>query len=524
MHSNENEAARGHLEGTEKRESLNGRYERIKAVDVARKALLSRKRLSLRLQICLSFFIVFLVAAVAAYVVSEANAKVEKKLRFLEIANDFTVEIIQARRFEKNFFLYNTNLDDALENIYQAKAIFDRNIGELEQVLGRDNYKKMISSLNHYGEILEHLLAADSNQPSINKQKAGKERMEIEVRKTGRELVSLAQDLMKRERNSLSKMLSRSRQLHFYSLIFLLVFLAANAFFLGSRILNNVKRFADYARRIALGDFTPVTPDRRYRDEFTELALAINQMIQELENREAVLVQSHKMRAVGTLTAGIAHELNNPLNNITLTAHMLLEDYKELDEDEKKDMIKDVVQEAGRSKKIISNLLDFARESSSELEPLALDELLEGTIALASNQIKLSGIRISFQSAGNLPRVHGDGQQLQQVFLNLILNAIDASPKGSNIEVLVLPADDPTYVAVKVIDSGSGVPEHILHSIFDPFFTTKPKGRGTGLGLSVSQGIVAKHGGRIRVSSQEGKGATFTVTLPVTTIPAQIEA
>jgi len=121
MHSNENEAARA-IGGDGKRESLNGRYERIKAVDVARKALLSRKRLSLRLQICLSFFIVFLVAAVAAYVVSEANAKVEKKLRFLEIANDFTVEIIQARRFEKNFFLYNTNLDDALENIYQAKG------------------------------------------------------------------------------------------------------------------------------------------------------------------------------------------------------------------------------------------------------------------------------------------------------------------------------------------------------------------------------------------------------------------
>ena len=247
-------------------------------------------------------------------------------------------------------------------------------------------------------------------------------------------------------------------------------------------------------------------------------------MIAELENREAVLLQSHKMRAVGTLTAGVAHELNNPLNNITLTAHMLLEDYEELDEDEKKDMIRDMVKESDRSKKIISNLLDFARESSSELEPLALEELLQDTIALASNQIKLSGIRIEFQSAGNLSRIHGDGQQLQQVFLNLILNAIDASPKGSKIEVLVLPADDPTYVAVKVIDSGSGIPEHILPSIFDPFFTTKAKGSGTGLGLSVSQGIVTKHGGRIRASSQEGKGATFTVTLPITTIPALIES
>ncbi len=522
MHPNK-EADEDHPAGIEKSKSLNGRYERIKAVETAREALLSRKRLSLRLQICASFFFVFLFAAGAAFVLSSSNSKVEKKLSFLEITNDFIVEIIQARRFEKNFFLYATNLNDALENVYQARAIFDRNTAELSQVLGADSYRKMLSSLNRYGEILERLLTADVDAESGSKGRTRKEQMEIEVRKSGRELVSLAQDLKKRERASLAKLLERSRQLHFYSLLFLLVFLVANASFLGSRILGNVSRFTAYAQRIASGNFTPITPAKRYGDEFTELALAINHMILELENREAVLVQSHKMRAVGTLTAGVAHELNNPLNNITLTAHMLLEDYDELGEDERKDMIKDVVHEAGRSKKIISNLLDFARESSSELEPLALDELLQGTIALASNQIKLSGIKILFQSTGNLPRVHGDSQQLQQVFLNLILNAIDASPKGSKIEVLVLPADDPNYVAVKVIDSGTGIAEHILPSIFDPFFTTKPKGSGTGLGLSVSQGIVAKHGGQIRAASQDGKGSTFTVTLPITTIPANIE-
>jgi len=181
-----------------------------------------------------------------------------------------------------------------------------------------------------------------------------------------------------------------------------------------------------------------------------------------------------------------------------------------------------MISESGRSKKIISNLLDFARESSSQVESLDLRNLLEETIALASNQLKLSGIRITFQATDHLPRVHGDVQQLQQVFLNLIMNAVDASPKGGRIQVLVLPADDPNYVAVKVLDSGTGIPEHILPSIFDPFFTTKAKGKGTGLGLSVSQGIVGKHGGRIRVASKEGQGTIFTVTLPITTIPARI--
>ena len=256
MHT-ENEAVPGNTVEAKKEKSLNGRYKRIKAVDSAREALLSRKRLSLRLQIWTSFFLVFLFAVGIVSVLIATNANVEKKLRFLEIANDFTVEIIQARRFEKNFFLYNTNLDDALENVYQAKAIFELNIGELEQVLGLDNYKKMVSSLNRYGEILEHLLAADSAESSIKNKKSGKEPMEIAVRKTGRELVSLAQDLMARERSSLSKMLARSRQLHFYSLIFLLVFSGGQRLFPGESCLEQCQTIFCLCRADCLRQLHP---------------------------------------------------------------------------------------------------------------------------------------------------------------------------------------------------------------------------------------------------------------------------
>jgi signal transduction histidine kinase len=305
-------------------------------------------------------------------------------------------------------------------------------------------------------------------------------------------------------------------------LVILLAFIALNAYLLGGRVLEAINRFMIYTQRIAVGDYTPITPTRRYRDEFTDLALAINHMIQELESREAVLIQSHKLRAIGTLTAGVAHELNNPLNNITLTAHMLMEDYDKLSDEERKEMIKDVIGETGRSRDIISNLLDFARESGTHLEPLDLAQLMKETISLAQNQIKLSGIKIELHAIEKLPRIHGDSQQLKQVFLNLILNAVDASKKGGKIQVVVLPADEPNFIAVKVIDFGVGIPSHVVGSIFDPFFTTKGKGKGTGLGLSVSQGIVAKHGGRIMVSSTESKGSTFTVLLPVTTIPAEI--
>lgn len=500
---------------------LEGTYDRIRAVEEAHKALLSRKRITMRLQIYLSFLLVFAITAGIAAALITTNSQVSRKLRFLEIANEFTLEIIQARRFEKNFFLYGTNLDEALDNVAKARETLKRNGKELKKILG-DTHGVILTNIEKYQRLLEKLSFMQENDGFTSDQFRLKKKTELGLRKYGREMVYMAQDLIKRERAAVSKILSRSRTMHFYTLIFLLIFLALNASFLGSRILGNTRRFSRYAKRIASGNYTPILPAKRYQDEFTDMAIAINQMILELENREAILVQSHKMRAVGTLTAGVAHELNNPLNNITLTAHMLLEDFKSLDDDERMEMIQDIISESGRSKKIISNLLDFARESSSQVEPLDLAELLKETVALASNQIKLSGIKVEFQASENLPRVHADAQQLTQVFLNLILNAVDASSKGDKIQVVVLPADDPNYVSVKVVDTGAGIPEHILPSIFDPFFTTKGKGKGTGLGLSVSQGIIAKHGGRIRVASKEGQGAIFTVTLPVIAIPAKI--
>ena len=291
------------------------------------------------------------------------------------------------------------------------------------------------------------------------------------------------------------------------------------AHLLSRQILAPLNKILNYTKRIAKGDFTPEVPSRLYRDEFSDLLSAINRMLEELAHRQEILIQSHKLRAVGTLTAGVAHELNNPINNITLTAHMLLEEYQEISDEERKDMILDLISQADRSRSIVRNLLDFARESESTIESLDLGALIQETIKLAGNQIKLAGVHLDVSILPNLPRIHGDHQQLSQVFLNILLNALDVIPKGGRIQISVAH-EDPNFVAAKITDNGPGIPEHILPNIFDPFFTTKTKGKGTGLGLSVSQGIIARHGGQIRVSSKEGIGTTFTIILPVTTIPA----
>ena len=488
----------------------------------AQYALLARHRFSLRLQIYLGFFLIFLLALGIAGVMLYTMYQLENKMQLLQVVNDYVSETDQARRQEKNYFLYGTSLNEALESVYQTKHIFESQDVEFKRILGNRTHDTIVQNMAQYQGLLEKLHELELKKNDDAEYQKKKDGIEKELREHGHKMLADSQDLKTLLNSSVSDALIWSRRVHIYFLLFLLVFGAVNGYILGSRILGSIYRFSGYAQRIAAGDFSPITPKRKYRDEFTDLALAINHMIQELERREEELIQLHKVRAVGTLTAGIAHELNNPLNNIMLSAHMMTEDFDTLSDDEKKDIINDVVNETNRSKKIISNLLDFARQSSSQVEPLDLVKLLDDTIRLVSNQIKFSGIKIEFQATDNLPPIHGDVQQLQQVFLNLILNAVDASSKGSKIQLFALPADEPNFLAVKVMDFGTGMPEHIINSIFDPFFTTKGREKGTGLGLSVSQGIVSKHGGRIQVSSREGKGTTFTVTLPVTTIPAEI--
>ncbi len=154
----------------------------------------------------------------------------------------------------------------------------------------------------------------------------------------------------------------------------------------------------EYLERIARGDYSPILPRRRYRDEFSALAIATNHMVEELGQRESVLLESHKLRAVGTLTAGVANELNNPINNITLTSHLLLEDYASLPDAERHEMINDIIHEGERAKKIVGSLLDFTRQSESKVEPLDLAEVVKKTLALSQNQLHLKGVASCWRS------------------------------------------------------------------------------------------------------------------------------
>ncbi len=237
----------------------------------------------------------------------------------------------------------------------------------------------------------------------------------------------------------------------------------------------------------------------------------LQQQMEELKQTQTQLVQSAKLAAIGELVANIAHEVNNPLTNILGYTCEVLQATEETDP--RHQDLKVIELETLRTRSIVRNLLDFARQSEPHKEWVDINEVIRDTLILIQNSAELTNVQLVPRLERSLPEVFIDVNQIKQVFVNLMNNAIQAMPQGGELTIQTLA--EPKHVAVQFIDTGVGIPSDNLYKIFDPFFTTKPQVKGTGLGLSISYGIVKKHGGTILVDSQEGKGSTFTIRLPI---------
>lgn len=254
-------------------------------------------------------------------------------------------------------------------------------------------------------------------------------------------------------------------------------------------------------------------------DERTaQLGKANDELKKDLAERErlqASILQSEKMSAVGQLTAGVAHEMNNPLGIILGFAQSVTRKMKEGDPLELP--LRTIEREAVRCKNLVQNLLVFSRTSKSEERtPLDLNGAAEGALSLIAAQARTRGVELALELGAGLPKVRASSSQLQQILINLAGNAMDAMAKGGKLTIATsLSGRRPGYVEIRVRDTGHGIPKEIQKRIFDPFFTTKGVGKGTGLGLSLVYEIVQKHGGTIELESEPGKGAEFTVFLPV---------
>jgi signal transduction histidine kinase len=224
------------------------------------------------------------------------------------------------------------------------------------------------------------------------------------------------------------------------------------------------------------------------------------------------LLQQEKLASIGRLSAGVAHEINNPLTTVLTTVMLLQEDLAP--EDPLYAELETIAKETLRCRKIVSSLLDFARQSNLKKEVLRVNPIVAESVALARKQAGFKGIQITPALADGLPEVLADRNQLHQAFINLLVNAIEATPSGGSIDVATFGDPGQKEIRVVISDTGSGMPKDVLEKIFEPFYTTKPS--GTGLGLAITHGIIEQHGGRIDVDSTPGQGTTFMVILPAT--------
>jgi two-component system NtrC family sensor kinase len=225
----------------------------------------------------------------------------------------------------------------------------------------------------------------------------------------------------------------------------------------------------------------------------------------------ARLMETERLAAVGELVAGVAHEVNNPLSSISAFAQLLLRE--EGLTPQQRESIDVIRSETGRASQVVRDLLAFARRSAPQREPLDLNQVVERTIRLRNYQLTSSGIHVALDLSPDIPAIHGDARQLQQVVLNLVTNAIQAMANIGGGTLSIATRADRNRVVLDVADTGPGIPPDTRARIFEPFFTTKPEGEGTGLGLSVSYGIIIAHGGTITLVDSPS-GARFLVSIP----------
>ena len=283
-------------------------------------------------------------------------------------------------------------------------------------------------------------------------------------------------------------------------------------------VLRPIRRVVAMCQKVIGGDLSArvgIQPP----GEMGLLCRAVDSMAHAVEERQELLKQatrqqvgrSEQLASVGRLAAGVAHEINNPLTGVLAFADLLREK-ENMDAQDREDL-ELIIRETKRARDIVKGLLDFARETPQVKTQVNVNDLVRQTILLLGKRDALQDIQLVEALAEPLPQVLGDKNQLEQVLINLSLNACEAMPNGGTLMLATSSADG--HVVIEVADTGGGIKREHLDKVFEPFFTTKPVGKGTGLGLSVSYGIVQQHGGTLEVESQERKGTTFKITLPV---------
>lgn len=519
--------------------------------------------MSLKKKIILSFSVTALLIALLAVFEYANFVAIRNEIRFLELTDTIRSKSLQLRRHEKNFFLYGPL--KAGEESKVVRRYLDELGGLLASPFPDDKSTERASLRNHvreYGrtfQAIEDLLVRLRRELHRSKSKhpdsirffpliesaiyerpglaadfletvfflprrhplvTGLNRLDAEIdrlRKTGEDIIATAKELDKNARDKAEFGIRISQAAIIIIFPLFLVIGIATLFFITRNIVNRLGLLIDVVEKTGRGQFghVAVPTERLGNDEVDILIRKFDQMedqlaerAAELERKNRELLQSKKLAAIGTLAAGVAHELNNPLNNIYLSAQVLDRQANDACPPSVKEVVGDILGQTQRVKRIVGDLLEFARGRDPKFSEVELNALISGAFKRLS--MHTDRVMFSLDSNPDGVRISADPQQIELVFINLFTNAVEAMPGGGRLSVRIDESGD--VVRLVVTDSGKGMPKDAIENIFEPFFTTKDK--GTGLGLAIVFNIIKKHGGDIVVESQEGKGTAFTITLP----------
>jgi len=427
------------------------------------------------------------------------------KLRFMEIADDLNASFLEMRLSEKNYFLYKdvAALEDIQEMIASTSIKINAVRPDITRAIGDEDLGKLEDYLAEYASTVGEIRKEQATGPQAASRLRGK----------GKKLKEFSETVTRMEQKRVNDIITGSKKILAYSFFAVLLLAGAVSHFISQRILRSLRKIENLAKSISKGNFHRIE-DVRSTDEMGALIDAINTMSEELGHREEQLIQAKKLASLGILTAGVAHELTNPLNNISMIAQTYAELYDRLNAEQRVGFMQTIESETERIREIVKNLLDFAKPQKADLKPAEINDTVQTALKFLQNMIEISNVELNQNMTAGLPPVFIDRRQIQQVLVNLITNAIQAMPHSGVLFVGTRPGKEPGVVEVTIKDNGKGIPPEYVPHIFDPFFSTKGEG-GTGLGLSVSYGIVKNHQGEIRVESKVGVGTTFTIELPI---------
>lgn len=472
--------------------------------------------------------IVFAYGAIAALVVGLSVFSLvdmelmEEKILAGERISEFLGITLEIRRFEKNYFLYREPLDLEENRGYliQARQLLDTHQALFTRFDSPERIAAIAQALASYEAMMVALTAPGDHTLE-----------EAVIRRTGKEIVTAAEAWARAERKLLGEQLDRHRLGLIASIAAVVLCLLVIGPWLAWRVARPLRQLEESMAAVAAGRIAELELPAQDR-EIVSLTQAFNRLLHELELRQGQLVRTEKLAALGTLLSGVAHELNNPLSNISTSCEILKEECA-TPSSFQQELLDQIDTETWRARRIVRSLLDYARDREFRREEIALAALVEDSLRLIKARIP-ARVDIHVAIPATLV-VDGDKQRLQQALFNLIGNAIDALEGAGTLTLAArhveqadsaAPADTLIFgqcpvpaIEIEIADDGHGIPAEVLPRIFDPFFTTKEVGQGLGLGLFIVFEIVEEHGGCIAVHSQPGSGTRFFLRLPAKETP-----